>query len=159
MSTSGLVLPGVFGSFINAGEGHGWECNVKGSKGWLFPKTLYTFRLLYPDPLTWIDRYGCWQPNRYEEETDLGTVPPPVSLFVPRDYTIRSFVYHDSCWKHGGLWFCETPAGPFRFVPMTLRAGNDLLGRQLPSEGCDPVRRRLILSGVETGRIWRRITT
>lgn len=153
-----MTLTGPTGTWHNAEEGEGWACDVLPyRRGLIFPTTLYEFHLFYPNPLTWEDNDGYWRPDQHERETDLGSVPPPFSLVIPRDYAIKEFCTHDSAWRHMGLWWSRTMEGPYTFRPLSLAQSNDLLWRQLPVSGCDPVRRRVILAGVGLGRTWRRL--
>jgi hypothetical protein len=125
------------GKFLNSAEGEGWNLHwIRNDRWcWLWSKAKYEFALVYPDPLTWQDDAGYWRPDQYEAETDLGSIPPPLRGIMPHDQFIVPYCFHDSAWRKGGLWFCKTLDGEWRFIRMGRNRSNMMLKRWVRSMG------------------------
>jgi hypothetical protein len=154
-----MNVVGTRGTFYNACEGEGWNLTFQYVRSWLglWTKTIYSFELLYPTPLTWGDARGFWQPDRREDETDLGSIPPPLRGIMPHDQCIRAYCFHDSAWRHGGLWRADALDGVYRFQPLSVWDSNRMLADWVEVEGF-PIRRHLVLFGVTLGATWKLAT-
>ncbi len=94
----------------------------------------FMFRLNLDSPLTYHDgKGGKIQPNR-KYITDLGSVPKPLQTFVAPDKYKLSFLFHDSAWEHGGLWYCAPGYEEYVFIPTSRRSSNRLLKAMIPVE-------------------------
>lgn len=136
-ATPGRILGDDRRFFANADEGDGWELRYIENVRWglLWSKAIYEFSLLQPSPLTWRDEAGWWRPDQHEARTDLGSIPPPLRGALPHDQFPRSYVFHDSAWRHGGLWFAPTIFGPWGFCDLTKCEANAMLRRWVHAEG------------------------
>jgi len=149
------VRPGS--AFINAAEGKGWDLHWLRVErwGWFWSKAIYEFSLVYPDALTWHDGLGgYWRPDQLESETDLGSIPPPLRGIISHDRFIIPFCFHDSAWKHGGLWWATSIEGPYQFVAMSTSTANDMLMMWIYDRGGRFVRYPIRV-GVWIGRLLR----
>lgn len=124
-------------------------------------KSVYSFRLIPEHPLAFRDREGnLWQVDRHEAETDLGSIPPPVSGFFPAAEWQLSYIYHDSACRHNGLWFkAKGSLGPFEFKALTRSEIDQMLRDEwIPAEarlvGGAPVRRWPVWAGVRIGALF-----
>lgn len=135
------------GEFLNHHAGQGYILDPLRVERWgkLWRKRIWMFRLCYPHPLTYRDGNGCdWQPDRHEDETDLGSIPPPLRGLFPQDEFPLSYIYHDSACRRGGLWLVNTTP---TFITMNRREADTLLRDEwIPAE--------VRLSGGSTWRRW-----
>ena len=138
--------------FMNHRMGEGYLLDFHRMQRWGFfwVKRIWEFRLAPEHPLTFVDRFGDeWQPDRHEEETDLGSEPPPLRSWFPHDEHPLSYLFHDSACRHAGLWWRVVgapEAAPFVFLPVSRReADYKLRAEWMPTESA--------LSG---GRRWVR---
>jgi len=145
--------------FLNTVEGKGWDLHWLRNErwGWVWSKAIYEFSLIYPDALTWQDESGYWRPDQHEAETDLGSIPPPLRGMLPHDQFIIPFSFHDSAWRKGGLWFCETLDGEWRFSELSLREANHMLRRWVKARG-GRAAQWPILVGAFIGRVIKWLT-
>ncbi len=73
--------------------------------GLLASKAIYEYTMDLQAPLTFIDKDGRFrQPDRHLERTDLGSQPPIVQLFIPKDRYLLSVIFHDSAYAHHWTW-------------------------------------------------------
>ena len=115
----------------------GYNCHVtRYEKHFLFPATaIYSFELTDTHPLFFVHPDGRWiQPNR-AFETDQGSVPALVQLFIPKDRYL-GFYFHDSGYASKGLWVSHNGGKTWVFDPMTRRQVDELLKLMVP---LDPV--------------------
>lgn len=136
------------GTWINSGNGWGWELNPLRMErwGWLWRKRVWEFRLVPAHALGFENAQGRWQPDRHEEETDLGSIPPPLRGWYPQDEFPLSYIFHDSACGHGGLWLRPPGAREYQFEALTrAEADRRLRDEWIPAE--------VALSG---GSAWRR---
>jgi len=148
----------MIGQWLNGEEGVGWNLFYKDVErwGWFWTKTIYEFDLLYPNPLTWQDDDGYWQPDRHESDQDLGSIPPPLRGLFAHDRFIREYIMHDSACKHGGLWWTADPVRtPFGFRPIKRIDADKLLRRQIEIAG-GKYAQWAIYAGVRIGACFRK---
>lgn len=122
------------------------------SGGW-FGKQLYEFQNYMPDPLTCV--LPCMRivrPDRHFT-TDLGSVPKTLQALAPiyfaKDRFPKSYIFHDSHYKHGGGWFAIK--GGWEFRRLTRKQADDILREMVLLEGGSRIAARLIWAGVRAG--------
>jgi len=88
----------------------------------------YEFVLSRRIPLTfWSQTRGKYiRPDRHGY-TDMGTVPLVLQWAVQKDAFLVSFIFHDSAWREGGLYFSDAYGGPYIFQAMHRSDSNALL--------------------------------
>jgi len=121
--------------------------------GLLWRKTWWEGRLSPRYPLMWQDaRTGrLWMPDRHEQETDLGSIPPPVRSIFPQDEAPYAYYPHDSAYRHGGLWTAETLDGEWTFKKLSRSEADDMcLSAMLEAGGVSAARRAIIWSAVRS---------
>ena len=95
----------------------------------------YLFTLDLVNPLTFHDgKGGKYQPNR-KYKSDMGTIPKLLQRIVAKDKYLLSFLFHDSCWEHGGVWYCAPGYETYAFVKMNRTTSNRLLKDMVLVEG------------------------
>jgi len=122
--------------------------------GLVWRKTYWEGRLSPRYPLMWQDAKAgrLYMPDRHEQETDLGSIPPPVTSLFPSVEAPYAYYMHDSAYRHGGLWTAETLDGVWRFCPMARAEADDMcLSAMLEAGGVSAIRRGTIWSQV---RLW-----
>lgn len=144
------------GTLVNTTHGYDlhWLRNEKWGLIWplTWSKAIHSFKLDERHPITWVDRNGGhWQPDRHENETDLGSIPPPLRSCFPQDEYEPAYIFHDSAYKHGGLYFSVTLDGPYRFVATSRRQADDLLADIICALGGGACRRGTIWTAVRLG--------
>lgn len=93
---------------------------------------LFEFWLDPDNPLTLeLEGLGKLQPDRHYERTDGGSIPRPLWWVPGLEPTrfLRSFIFHDSGYFHGGLWLDGA------FVSMTRAEVDTVLYRGTRAEG------------------------
>lgn len=142
---------GRYGRFINAGEGEGWEVRHNGTRGRLFPESIYQFSLLYPNPLTWYDRRrgAYYRPGR-TYSTNLGSTPFFTRPLLPQNEFPRSYAFHDSAWLHGGMLVSSELDGAYEYQKVTLWESNLMLIGWIHAEG-GRIRKQPIFIGATIG--------
>lgn len=153
-----IVLPGELrtcdrGTLINAFHGYDTHWLRTEKWGWFWPftwcKAIHSFQLHRLHPLTWVDRNGMhYQPDRHEQETDLGSIPPPLRARFPQDEYEPAYVFHDSAYRHGGLYTSVTLDGPYKFTRMTRKEADDLLADIIYALGGGACKRATIWTAV-----------
>lgn len=114
-----------------------------------FSKTIYEFTLKPDAPLTFHHPDGSRiQPDRHEMETDLGSIPLTAQIFIPKDRFLLSFFFHDSGYKHHGLWFSQPGQEVFTFRLCTQWEIDNLLWRMVGAEGGNAFQRQSIYRSV-----------
>ena len=156
-----IVLPGELrtcdrGTLINTTHGYAlhWLRNESWGLFWPFKwtKAIHSFQVNLRNPITWVDRDGMhWQPDRHENETDLGSIPPPLRSCFPQDEYEPGYVFHDSAYRHGGLYASVSLDGPYGFVPVSRRFADDLLADIIMALGGGACRRGMIWTAVRCG--------
>lgn len=117
----------------------------------LFSKAIYEFTLDPDDPLTYTFPDGRrLRPDRHCE-TDMGSTPHLLRLFFPKDRFLLSYIFHDSAYRHGGLFMAKPTSCIFEFVEMTRKQKDLFLLYAMRAEGGWPWDRYFIWSQV---RIW-----
>ena len=106
------------------------------SRGFLWwRRTEYEFTLDPDAPMTFAHAEGCYiQPDRHGW-TDMGSIPEPLQVLIPKDRYLDSYILHDSACREKGLYFSSTLAGPFVFAPMDSKAVHRLLHECILAEG------------------------
>jgi hypothetical protein len=117
--------------FYNSGQNgqlKGYDAYViRYEHNWILADTaIYHFTLTPIHPLFFIHPDGRWmQPNKMFE-TDQGSVPALVQLFIPKDRFI-GFYFHDSGYASKGLWVSHDKGVTWKFEPFTRKQLDDLL--------------------------------
>jgi len=108
----------------------------------------YEFDLDWKNPLTYrkADRVFI-QPDRHGF-TDMGSIPEPVQLIIPKDRFLASFIIHDSACRERGLYFGSCPVSPFVFAPISSIRAHSLLREMILAEGGAPWQARLVWAAV-----------
>lgn len=149
------MLAAKYGYFENAI--HGYDLSkIPGSdrRKWLiFTDCDYTFTLNLEKPLTFHYPDGIRvQPDRHEGEiTNMGSVPAPLQLVIPKDRFLLSFCFHDSGYKHHGLYVSFAPGDPFAFVQMNQGEVDQFLWQGVAAEGGNSFQRQVVYRAV---RAW-----
>jgi len=127
----------------------------------------FLFTLNLDSPLTYHDgNGGKLQPNR-RYKTDLGSIPKVLQVFVAPDKYKLAFLFHDSVWDHGGIWYCAPGYEEYSFVPISRRASNRRLRDMIIAEAAmheditpDEARRDAahIKLGTDIGAVWAFLT-
>jgi len=141
-----------FGHFENAIDGYKLPKIRDKWRFGIFPKAIYEFTLDEDDPLTFVDTDGTRiQPDRHLAETDMGSVPWLAQLAIPKDRFLLSFLFHDSAYKHHGLYFAVAGSDLFVFVPLSRKEVDDLLRQMCGAEGAWYQTRAAVYSAVRVG--------
>lgn len=156
-----IVLPGEMrtckrGTLINVSHGYNLHWLRNESWGWGFwpfkwTKAIHSFKLHPQHPIVWVNTKGHWQPDRHEEETDLGSTPPPIRSCFPQDQYEPGYIFHDSAYKHGGLYHSVFLDGPYKFKSLTRSEADDLLADIIMALGGGAGSRGTIWTGVRMG--------
>lgn len=112
-------IKGMYGRWHNF---HGYDLDTLHTewKLFIFPVQHYSFRLHEAAPLTYEHPEGFFvQPNKNEDDTDLGSIPPPLRGFFPATEIPRTYNAHDSGYLHEGLWVSQSLTGPYVFRKMS----------------------------------------
>jgi hypothetical protein len=118
----------------------------------VFTKTIYEFTLDPILPLTFHATDGTRiQPDRHLAETDKGSVPLSLQIFIPKDRFLFSFLMHDSGYKHGGLYVARKGSQEFKFEPMSRLDLDTWLKMMVGAENGNLVQRSAIYNGVRLG--------
>jgi hypothetical protein len=97
-----------------------------------FRKAIFEFKLLDP-PLIFEDGTGnLWMPDKHFF-TDWGSIPVLLQWLIPKD-TYLGYLFHDSSFKHHGLWFCSKGETVWRFQPLTMTQANKLLYQMMRAQ-------------------------
>jgi hypothetical protein len=141
-----------FGRFINTSPIH---CEWTGQSSWgCFWKVDKWEYFAHPDkPLTFITPTGVEiQPDKHFH-TDFGSIPPPLMAFpsLSRTRFFHSYLFHDSGYRHKGLWVRDSSLVPFAFKKMTRLELDEWLWIWIGSQGGNLVQRSMIYSAVRVG--------
>lgn len=124
----------------------GWIGGWKGRPRWEFTNDA-------KNPLTYDDKVLLVRPDNHFF-TDLGSVPrffqKAVPIWFDRARFPRSYVFHDSAYRHGGHW-CASNGKDFSFVEMTRKQIDQLLRDMILAEGGSKTAARLVYAGVRMG--------
>lgn len=142
------------GQFINGWDGYTLRKLRDESYLLIFTKAIYEFRLNDKKPLTFTAPDGTrYQPDRHCE-TDMGSIPLSLQMVYPKDRYLLSFLFHDSGWRHGGLYVKRLGQKRFTFQKMSLGKMNKLLGLMIRCEGACLLTKGIIRAGVELGALF-----
>lgn len=132
------------GEWLNREDGVGYDLRqIRVERRWFRPpRSIYEFTLNPIHPLTWRTEDGYYQCDRHQEETDLGSIPPPIDRIWTRDQFLAAFCMHDQACRHGGLWHSlaaeEGPngeiVGVFEFVEMPRSRIDQFIYRWVEAE-------------------------
>lgn len=86
-------------------------CRLWPGRGW--PVDIFEASLDVRHPLTVYWRGRLWQPDRHANETDLGSIPPPLRASYPHTLTPAVFYLHDRAFVEGCLYSVACPVSPF----------------------------------------------
>ena len=123
----------------------------------IFPKELYQFTNNPDDPLTYRAVNGTLYRTGTSFQTDKGSVPPFIRIFIRPSAYERSYAFHDYGYKHGGFFQSRggVDAG-YVFVPMSRLEVDRLLREMIvASRGCRATA-AIVYAGVRigAGRAW-----
>ena len=120
--------------------------------GW-FGKEMFEFTNDDADPLTYANAKGQIIRPDHHFRTDMGSVPRTLQSLLPwwfdRFRFPKSYIFHDSGYKHGGHWFAVT--GGWAFKSLTRRCVDDFLHEMILAEGGSTANARTIWAGVRMG--------
>jgi hypothetical protein len=122
---------------------------------WLWSKAIYRVTNDPDDPLTFHKPSGVMIRPPDVFESDMGTVPRLVRLFISKDRFLDSYIIHDAGYEEGGFRVSSDGAA-FCLVHVS----RDVVDRQLrdciKAEGGNKVTRNTIYRAVRAGgkRIW-----
>lgn len=107
----------------------GYDLHWLRSERWalFWSKTIYEIEIHPMAPMTFRNCDGYWQPDRHAAETDLGSIPPPLRAWFPQDEYAPSYIFHDSAYREGGLYYSATLDGPYTFKRLTRKYADDML--------------------------------
>jgi hypothetical protein len=138
-------LRGNMGQNITHAAPHGWFENPQGYSltwlrneryAWLFTKAIYEFQLNLDSPLTFHHPDGRRiQPDRHVSETDMGSVPLTLQMWIPKDRYLLAFLFHDSGYDHGGLYVALPGQEQFGLAVMSRLQLDELLRLMCRAQG------------------------
>lgn len=111
------------------------------------------------DPLTYGEMLLVRPDNHFF--TDLGSVPRTLQKWVPiwfdRARWPKSYIFHDSGYKHGGHWIAAN-GSDWHFVEMTRKDVDRYLYEMLLAEGAGKTNAKLVYWGVRIGGVkaWKK---
>ena len=118
----------------------------------IFSKAIYEFNLDARAPLTFVLDTGVMlQPDKHLAETDMGSIPLSLQVFFPKDEFLLSYIFHDSGYKHGGLYVRKVGDGGYRFEAMSREDIDGLLRMMIKAEGGGAIKRAMIYNAVRLG--------
>lgn len=117
----------------------------------ILKKVIYEFTLKEDNPLTYCS-YGIQRirPDRHLAETDMGSIPLSLQMFLPKDEFLLSYIFHDSTYKHKGLYFENKATGKYEFRELTRAEADRLLLEMIRAEGGGIVKSRIIWVAVRS---------
>lgn len=103
---------------------------------WIWRKAIYEYQADRLKPLTFVMPSGVSVRPDSHFKTDMGSIPALIQLFpnMSKDRFLLSFIFHDSCYAHGGLWVL-TIAG-WEFKRFTRAEADSLLALMIKHEPC-----------------------
>lgn len=117
---------------------------------WLFERALYDFRITSIQPLTYDDGTRLIRPDAHFV-TDMGSIPLFLQPIFPKDGFLLSYIFHDSCYKHHGIYVRDPVSdAKWRFVTQTRRQADEMLWRMIGVEG-GPIAKWIVWLGVRVG--------
>jgi len=120
--------------------------------GLLASKAIYEYTTDLQAPLTFIDKDGRFrQPDRHLERTDLGSQPPIVQLFIPKDRYLLSVIFHDSAYAHHWTWIKGKDQFYYKTV-ITRKEADMLLREMVLVEGMMNLPKNKILRAIQIAR-------
>jgi hypothetical protein len=144
--TENVMVDGFYGKYSLCPD-H-WE-------GGMWGKQIYEFTNHKNDPLTCKMGLILYRPDRHFY-TDLGSVPKTFQKLLPRwfakDRFAKSYIFHDSAYKHKGVWVNVN--GKWEFRALTRKQADEMLYEMILLEGGSRAAARLIYAGVRMGG-WR----
>jgi hypothetical protein len=117
---------------------------------WPFRKVRkYEFTLSHHTPLTfWSQERGKYiRPDRHGF-TDMGSIPVGLQWLFQKDAFLVSYIFHDSAWREGGLYFSDAYGGPYIYQEMHRSSANGLLVEMIEAEGGMWITRNVIWAAV-----------
>jgi len=128
-----------------------YDCPFHHWQGGFFGKEIYEFTNSALDPLTYSDDIMLRPDNHFM--TDLGSVPKLLQATAPiwfaKDRFPRSYIFHDSGYKHSGHWVAVK--GGWHFVKMTRKQVDRYLREMILAEGGSRSAANLVYAGVRAG--------
>jgi hypothetical protein len=124
---------------------HHWQ-------GGAFGKQIYEFTNNRRNPLTCQFGLTLYRPDHHFF-TDLGSIPLWLQTKLPKyfakDRYPLSYLFHDSAYRHKGVWIFANGVWEFRSV--TRKQADELLYEMLLIEGASKLNAKLIYTGVRLG--------
>jgi len=126
----------MLGAFINP-RGYALDKVKNVKRLGIFPKAIYEFRLKKNAPLTFEMPDGTrYRPDQHLAETDMGSTPASLQLFLPKDEFLLSYIFHDSGYHHHGLYKKGPHGHTYVFHDMSRKDVDKLcLRRMIKVEG------------------------
>jgi len=125
----------------------------------IFPKDLFLFTDNPADPLT----YRAFDSTLYRPgatlETDKGSIPPFLRIFIRPSAYERAYIMHDYGYRHGGFLVQKIGENPgFVFVRMSRQEIDLLLREMILNSGGSRTKASAVYAGVKigSGPAWRR---
>ena len=106
------------------------------TKGFLWHKrTVYEYTADPDYPMTLQASERCFIQPDMHGFTDLGSIPEPIQIFLPKDLHNPSFLLHDSACREHKLYFSSKLDGVYAPCYISSSSAADLLGRCLYAAG------------------------
>lgn len=153
-----MKLQRKYGAFLNP-QGYNLRKIRDDRYFYFFSKAIYEFTLDTQAPLTFRMPDGVRiQPDRHLAETDMGSIPKVAQLFIPKDRFLLGFLFHDSGYKHHGLYFCQPREDRFEFRACSQWEIDHLLWRMIGADKGNAAQRQSVYRAVRTfgGSAWRK---
>ena len=129
-----------------------YKLESAGWKGSFWGKEMYEFTNDDADPLTCCVDGILYRPDHHYK-TDLGSVPRTFQFILPeyfaKDRYVKSYLFHDSAYNHGGVWVAVN--GGWEFKAITRKQADEMLRDMILLEGGSKANARLIYWGVRAG--------
>jgi len=105
-------------------------------KGFLWHlRTVYEYTADPDHPMTLQVSECCFVRPDTHGYTDLGSVPEPIQIVIPKDLHNPSFVIHDSACREHKLYFSSTLNGVYAGCYISSGSAAELLGKGLYAAG------------------------
>ena len=132
---------------------------------WIFSKPIFEFTLDSTAPLTWvwlepIVLNGLRLPamTRMQPEqhffTDKGSTPKSCQLLFDRATYERCYIFHDSCYRHHGLFVRRPTDEDYWFVRLTRADADRILRLMIGADGGSKAGRAIIWCAVRLFGRW-----
>jgi hypothetical protein len=144
-----------FGYFLNTTPIH-CEWISQESWGGLWKVDTWQYFADAKAPLTYCAPDGAkYRPDRHFY-LDFGSIPPPLMALpsLSRTRFLWAYIFHDSCYRFGGLWRCGAGESEFTFCEFTRGEADALLWTTIRASGGNAWQASLICQGVRLGSRW-----